>query len=145
MIVFVDRIDCYWLHSLRSGFRHCFVAVQHGQAWLVCDSLKSHMELTLLDLPKPFDLGSYYANQGHSVLVGQVGSIARPSLALAPLTCVTVAKRLLSIRAASVWTPWQLFSHLLNAEPQIWRAISAHDSTQGLPIRAASELDTAEK
>jgi hypothetical protein len=133
MIVFVDHIDCGWLQPLRRGFRHCFVAVQHGHAWLVCDSLKGHMELTLLDLPKRFDLGRHYANQGHRVLVGRIGScLPRPAVALAPLTCVTVAKRLLAIRAAWVWTPWQLFSHLLNAEPRIWRAISADEASRAL-------------
>jgi hypothetical protein len=137
VIVFVDHTECYWLQSLRRGFRHCFVALKQGRAWLVCDSLKSHMELTLLDLPDSFDLGRYYAEQGHRVLVGRIGSVvARPAFALSPLTCVSVAKRLLAIRTAWVWTPWQLFSHLLNAQPHTWRVVSP-DVTSGAPtIRA---------
>jgi hypothetical protein len=140
MIVFVDHTECYWLRSLTRGYRHCFVALKHGPAWLVCDSLKSHMELTLLDLPESFDLARHYARQGHRVLVGRIGSQhPRAAIALAPLACVSVAKRLLALRAASVWTPWQLFSHLLNAQPQVWRVVSADEATEGSSARCTIE------
>jgi hypothetical protein len=140
MIVFVDHTECHWLRSLARGFRHCFVAVEHGRAWLVCDSLKSHMELTLLDLPDSFDLARYYASQGHRVLLGRVGSQPpRTAIAVAPLTCVSVAKRLLAIRAAGVWTPRQLFSHLLNTQPHAWRAVSADEATEDLTTQCTIE------
>jgi hypothetical protein len=48
-----------------------------------------------------------------------------------------VAKRLLAVRAAWVWTPWQLFSHLLNAQPQIWRQVSAGETVRGTWTRIA--------
>lgn len=125
IVVFVDCAECGWLQPLRRGFRHCFVALEHGPGWLVCDSLKSHMELTLLDPLEPFDLARHYAGQGHRVLVGGVGPrCPRAPFALAPLTCVSVAKRLLAIHAAWVWTPWQLFSHLLRAQPHTWRVVA---------------------
>ncbi|HEX5079169.1 MAG TPA: hypothetical protein VFV80_08460 [Geminicoccaceae bacterium] len=123
MAVFVDGTECCWLRGLRRGFRHCFVALEHGDAWLVCDSLKSHMELTLLDLPRSVDLGRHYAGQGHRVLIGRTGKQPRQrTLPPGPLTCVSVAKRLLAIRAARVWTPWQLFSYLLR-QPHVWRLV----------------------
>jgi hypothetical protein len=136
MIVFVDHTECYWLRSLPRGYRHCFVALKHGSAWLVCDSLKSHMELTLLDLPESFDLARHYARHGHRVLVGRTESQRlRAAAAPAPLTCVSVAKRLLAIRAAWVWTPWQLFSHLVHSQPHVWRVVSDDEATEGLPAR----------
>jgi len=139
MIVFVDHTECRWLQPLRRGFRHCFVALEHGHAWLVCDSLKSHMELNLLDLPAAFDLGRYYAQQGHRVLVGRIGSqIPQTAIAVTPLTCVSVAKRLLGIRAPWVWTPWQLFSHLL-AAPHIWRVVAADEAARGAPMQTTIE------
>ena len=132
MVVFIDHTECYWLRSLRRGFRHCFVAFQHGPTWLVCDSLKSHMELTLLDLPDSFDLGTHYANQGHHVLIGRTGlPVPRTAMALTPLTCVSVAKRLLAIRAAWVWTPWQLFSHLMTGQPHNWRLVRVGGAARG--------------
>ena len=98
------------------------------------------MELTLLDPPWPFDLATHYAGQGHRVLVGRIGSQQpRNAFALTPLTCVSVAKRLLGIRAARVWTPWQLFSHLLNAQPCTWRVVMADDATGRLPMRSTIE------
>jgi hypothetical protein len=125
MVVFVDQTECRWLRSLTRGFRHCFVVLRHGPRWLVCDSLKSHMEITLLDLPRSFDLAGCYAEQGHHVLVGQTGSqVTRSPLAFAPLTCVSVAKRLLAVRAAWVCTPRQLFCHLLSTQPDTWQVVS---------------------
>jgi hypothetical protein len=146
MVVFVDRTECCWLRSLKRGFRHCFVALQHGRGWLVCDSLKGHMELTLLELPTSFDLGKAYADQGHCVLLGRTGSLAQPpSFGLAPLTCVSVVKRLLAVRAGHVWTPWQLFRHLLSAQPEVWRSVSADKFSQVVGCEASFGLDMSEK
>ena len=111
--VFVDHTDCYWLKWLRRRFRHCFVAFRKGSIWVVCDSLKNHMELILIDLPTDFDLPAFYADQGHVVLAGtKSGQITNKRLSGELLTCVTVAKRLLGIRSSSIWTPWQLFRFL---------------------------------
>jgi hypothetical protein len=141
MVVFVDYTEVRSLRLLRRGFRHCFVALHYSPAWFVCDSLKSHMELTLLELPESFDLGAHYARQGHHVLLGTSRlRHLRPSRALAPLTCVSVAKRLLAIRAPWVWTPWQLFSHLLNAQPHPWQLVSSGTDTP-IPLGPAIRLD----
>jgi hypothetical protein len=135
LVVFVDHTECYWLRALKPGFRHCFVILQHGSAWLICDSLKSHMELTLVHPPEEFDLGQCYADQGHRVLLGQTSPPGRRTgVPLAPLTCVTIAKRLLGVHAPGVWTPWQLFLHLVNAQPDNWRLVGANQ-------RASSGLD----
>jgi hypothetical protein len=138
MVVFVDQTDCRWLRPLKRGFRHCFVALEHPSGWLVCDSLKSHMELILMELPGLPDLAECYADQGHHVLLGQTEpSIPHPSLPLAPLTCVSVAKRVLAIRADWVWTPWQLFVHLLRVRSQSWHPVSARRPARpGLPQAA---------
>lgn len=127
VVVFVHQTECYWLRALKPGFRHCFVAIEHGPAWLICDSLKTRMELILLDSPGGFSLGTFYADQGHHVLAGRTALPGRrTSVALAPLTCVTIAKRLLGVRAPWVWTPWQLFCHLVEAQPCRWRRVSAN-------------------
>jgi hypothetical protein len=52
---------------------------------------------------------------------------------------VSVAKRLLAVRAAWVWTPWQLFCHLLDAQPQVWRLVSSGEPVRGSPARSAIE------
>jgi hypothetical protein len=134
MVVFVDQTDCRWLRPLKRGFRHCFVALEHPSGWLVCDSLKSHMELFFAELPGLSDLAECYASQGHHVLVGRTeASVPGPSLPLAPLTCVSVAKRMLAIRADWVWTPWQLCGYLLRARSPHWCQIPAHRPARDCP------------
>jgi hypothetical protein len=144
VVVFVDQTECHWLRALKPGFRHCFVAIEHGPAWLICDSLKAHMELTLLDPPEPFDLGEFYADQGHQVLLGRTALPARRTIVpLAPLTCVTIAKRLLGVHAPRVWTPWQLFCHLVEARPYSWRRVSANGPMLQACRHTTSRVDKA--
>jgi len=140
MVVFVDQTDCRWLRPLKRGFRHCFVALEHPSGWLICDSLKSHIDLILVERPGLLDLAGCYADQGHHVLLGRSEPyVAHPPLPLAPLTCVSVAKRVLAIRADWVWTPWQLFAHLLRARPRTWHHVSARRPVRDCPPRALIE------
>ena len=84
-----------------------------GSIWLACEPLKDRIELDALALPDDFNLAAFYREQGHQVLLGQrPPPKARRRFAVAPLTCVTVVKRLLGIDAPWVWTPWQLYVHL---------------------------------
>ena len=109
LAVFVDHTECGWLRRLRPGFRHCFVALRDGAIWLCCDPLKDGIELSILPVAPWFDLAHFYAERGHTVLLGTTQpNLPRRPLAIAPLTCVTIAKRLLGVRAPWVITPWQL-------------------------------------
>jgi hypothetical protein len=111
--VFVDDTACPWLRGLRRGFRHCFVLLHAQPLWLACEPLKDRIELDVLDLPPEFDLARFYGEQGYRVLLGRRPPPGpRRRFAPAPLTCVTVVKRLLGIHAPWVWSPWQLYSHL---------------------------------
>lgn len=114
LVVFVDRAECRWLRLLKPGFRHCFAVLRDGPAWLVCDPLLDRIELHWLDLPPEHDLARHYAAQGHIVLAGRAGreGPTRAPARLAPLTCVTVVKRIIGLCAPRVMTPWQLFRHL---------------------------------
>ena len=113
LVVFAGHAESRWLRGLRAGFRHCFVVVREETAWLVCEPLKDRLELTLLPVPPRFELQSFYAMRGHTVLLGPTRpDLPRCGLAPAPLTCVTIAKRLLGVRAPWVMTPWQLYRHL---------------------------------
>jgi hypothetical protein len=113
LVIFADHAACPWLRPLRRGFRHCFVVMRAGSVWLACEPLKDRIELDALAVPDDFDLAAFYCQQGHQVLLGErLPARARSRFALAPLTCVTVVKRLLGIDAPWVWTPWQLYAHL---------------------------------
>lgn len=139
LVVFADHAGCPWLRPLRRGFRHCFVVLRAGSVWLACDPLKDRIELDALELPGEFDLAAFYREQGHRVLEGQRPPPGkRRRFALAPLTCVTVVKRLLRIDAPWVWTPWQLYTHLSGAE-RGFRTWSGPTAAQNRTIANARE------
>ena len=101
LVVFADHAGCAWLRFLRRGFRHCFVVLRAGSVWLACEPLKDRIELDVLRLPPEFDLAAFYGAQGHRVLQGRrPPPRPRRPFVPAPLTCVTVVKRLLGIRRA---------------------------------------------
>jgi hypothetical protein len=115
LVVFVDQAACPWLHLLKRGFRHCFAVLRTGPLWVACEPLKDRIDLDLLNLPPEFDLARFYNERGHQVLLGRRPVPGpRRSFAFAPLTCVTVVKRLLAIQAPWVCTPAQLHGHLLS-------------------------------
>jgi hypothetical protein len=138
LVVFVNQADCLWLRILRPGFRHCFVALRDGTTWLTCDALKDRLELSVLPLTSEFDLAGFYAEQGHTVLLGTTRpNLPRRPFAVAPLTCVTIAKRLLGVRAPRVVTPWQLF-RLLECDAHNFVAVGrAPRRCDGEPVQTA--------
>ena len=124
LVVFIDLADCRWLRGLRSGFRHCFAAIQDGSSWIACDPLKDRMEVCLLQLPGSFDLSAFYAEQGHTVLVGEIDRSRRPRQVVpSVLTCVGVVQRLVGVHAPWALTPWQLYRHLRRAG---WLTLEEH-------------------
>lgn len=123
LVVFVGETECRYLNWLKEGFRHCFVALQRENRWIICDSLKNQIEFLIADLPSHFDLGSFYRSQGHTVVAGfDVG--LKPDRFMIPelLTCVTITKRIIGIRSFWTLTPWQLFC-LLDAMHDRWRLV----------------------
>jgi hypothetical protein len=147
LVVFVNHAACRWLRVLRPGFRHCFVVVRDGSVWLACDPLKDRIELSVLPVPEPFDLPGFYAARGHRVLGGATRpDLPRRGFAIAPLTCVSVAKRLLGVRAPCVLTPWQLYRRL---EADGFRRLdprrSAAQPVAATAARALSALDRRPK
>jgi hypothetical protein len=146
LVVFADHVACPWLRPLRRGFRHCFVVLRAGPVWLACEPLKDRIELDALELPGQFDLASFYRAQGHRVLLGERPlPRKRRRFALAPLTCVTVVKRLLGIDAPWVWTPWQLYAHLCGPEHgfSLWSGPPPRQNSTVGNQRENSALDTA--
>ena len=114
VVVFCGDASIPLLRWLRPGFRHCFVAVQQSESWIVCDSLAHRTDLTVLRERTPKDLAEWYRNSG---LIAVQTATRRAPLRLAPLrlfTCVESVKRVLGIHAPWVFTPWQL--HRLLAE-----------------------------
>jgi hypothetical protein len=86
------------------------------------------------------------AHRVHRVLLGERPlPRKRPRLALAPLTCVTVVKRLLGIDAPWVWTPWQLYQHLCGPEHgfRLWSEPALRQNSNAGSQGENSALDIA--
>lgn len=142
IVVFVDRTECAWLRCLKRGFRHCFVVIRDEPCWLICDALKDRIELNSLHFPRSFNLAGFYADQGHHVVVGKTAhDLPRDWLTLTPLTCVSVAKRLLGIRATWVLTPWDLFAHLSSKESLRWDVVPGSAVPKASATRSGFRLD----
>jgi hypothetical protein len=123
LVVFVDKTECRILKGLKPGFRHCFVALRREDQWIICDSLKNHMELFAIDAPFSFDLGKFYCDCGHVVVQGRTANPINSSMIIPDIfTCVAIAKRIIGIRSILTFTPWQLF-RLLRSKQDQWELV----------------------
>ena len=123
LVVFVGHAECRCLHWLKQGFKHCFVALCIDGKWVVCDSLKNYIEVSLINLPSDFSLSEFYRSRGYTVIIGHAQH-HRTRSAIMPeiFTCVAVVKRIIGLRSFWTFTPWQLFRRLLSMKDQ-WRMV----------------------
>ncbi len=123
LVVFVEQTDCYYLRWLKQGFKHCFVALQISDRWIICDSLKSQMAFSIIQLPSNFKLEAFYRDRGYTVLARRGATQRNPSSIIPEiLTCVAVVKRVIGIRSFWTLTPWQLFRLLSSMDDQ-WQLV----------------------
>lgn len=115
-VVFSDETRVWWLRGLRRGFRHCLVLLRHGDGWLSLDPtlvrivLMTHPETpekSFIDLLKDHGFVVVPARINDDLILRSIPGV---------LTCVTVVKRILGLRAGWVFTPWQLFKYLRNQQ-----------------------------
>lgn len=112
LLVFCHETEIAWLRWLRPGFRHVFVALPAPGGWITVDPLSTLLEVEYHPLPPDTDLAAWFRTRGHRVLESPLHPPLPVQWPFTPLTCVSVAKRLLGIRAPLVVTPWQLYCHL---------------------------------
>lgn len=111
-VVFSGEAELWWLKMLKPGFRHCFVVARDENHWIVLDPLSPHLEMSVLPLPRSFDLPTWLQKQNLRVMRAP---IQRGHLKAAPsnlFSCVEVIKRFLGIHVRSILTPWQLYRFL---------------------------------
>jgi hypothetical protein len=123
LVVFVDQTECSFLRFLKPGFRHCFVALQNRDRWIICDSLKNYIELFSIDTPSSFNLGKFYCKSGHRVIQGFLDDTLKSDIVIPEIfTCVAVAKRIIGVRSSWTVTPWQLY-RLLRSRKDRWQLV----------------------
>lgn len=120
VVVFSDTCDLAVLRPLARGFRHCFVVLRRGGAWVVVDPLAHRTAVDLLPASLARDAEAVAALYRANGLAAEVVAVAEPPRRLAPVrphTCVEAVKRVIGRRAPWVFTPAQLH-RFLQAERQ---------------------------
>jgi hypothetical protein len=112
LVVFADDTTLKWLRPLRTGFRHCFVAVRRGNDWIVCNPFSHYTELDVIHGFTADELAAWYRH--HGLLVVETVATTPPARCapLRPFTCVEAVKRALGLCAPWIFTPRQLYRHL---------------------------------
>jgi len=112
--VFHDKGAGFWPRLFgRPGFRHCFVALNDGRAWLIADPASRGTEISS-EVAADYDLAAFYRDQGFTVLDCATAPQAQP-YPVWFFTCVEAVKRVLGLRGWWIWTPYQLYRHLEKA------------------------------
>lgn len=124
LVVFSGAAHLWWLRLLRPGFRHCFVALRFADSWVVVDPMAHQTEVAVFAAAPLAAVADAYRRLGMTVVACPVRPAPRRPAPWRPFTCVEAAKRLLGLRAARVFTPWQLYRHIshINKKKNIdWR------------------------
>lgn len=118
-VVFGDGNHLPWLRFLRRGFRHCFVLLQQGDAWVSVEPLLGGIEVLVHEHSARFNLPGHLARAGFTVV--PVGLLSAPGKIRIPMvcTCVEVVQRVIGVRRAFLLTPWQLYRFLISNPPSI--------------------------
>ncbi len=119
LVIFSDRIDLAWLRVLKPGFRHCFAILESGRGrpgaapdWVIYNPLSHCTEIAIVRELESQILVSHYRNQDLLVLQTGISQPIKRPVPWRPFTCVEALKRALGLRAARVFTPWQLYKFL---------------------------------
>lgn len=118
LVVFVDQCDLKWLHWLRRGYRHCFIAVRSGSSWVICDPLSHRTDLAVVRDFSTRELADWYRSHGLRVVQTRILPAPPRPAPIRPYTCVEAVKRVLGMHAPWILTPWQLYRRLYGSETQ---------------------------
>jgi len=114
LVAFSGHAGLPWLRLLRRGFRHCFVAIEVGACWVVIDPLSHYTDVEVYAGIDAEQLVSQLRADGLTVVAARaIRPPPRPA-PWRPHSCVEAVIRVLGIRAPRVFTPWQLYRHLMN-------------------------------
>jgi hypothetical protein len=113
LVVFSGKADLLWLRLLRPGFRHCFVLLDLGGAWVCVNPLAHRTSVELWSLSPATDLPTWLrAQEGLTVVETVVRQPPRRPCPIGLYSCVEAVKRVLGLQERWVLTPGQLYEHL---------------------------------
>lgn len=101
----------WWMRFLKKGFYHCVVALgDASNGWVLIDPLAHYTDLILIT---DGDLKGFLHAHGYRVVEMPIQTPPLHRLKLMPYTCVETAKRFVGITDRRIWTPYQLYRHVL--------------------------------
>lgn len=111
LIGFGGQPTFWWMRFLKKGFYHCVVALGSTRSgWVLIDPLAHYTDMILIT---DGDLTGYLKAHGYRVVVTDVVPPPRCGFHIMPYTCVETAKRFVGITDRRIWTPYQLYRHLI--------------------------------
>ena len=113
MVMFCDSQSLWFLRFLKTGYRHCFIAVKSNKDWVIYEPLLSRTEISIIKDADAHYVRSCFEQLGCSVLAVALNRThpVKKSL-LAPFTCVRAVARVLGVPSWGILTPYQLYKYL---------------------------------
>lgn len=112
-VVFTNQTELPLLSALKDGFRHCFILIHDGEHWISVDPMSNYMEVVVHNVPAHFDLAAWLKARGHHMIKTQIKDNLTKPAPMMPFTCVEACKRILGIHGRFIFTPWQLYKHIV--------------------------------
>jgi len=104
-------IPHFWDVFTQKGYRHCCAFKWDGFNWLLVDPLGQCLDITVLDYTSEDDVPKMFKDNGWTI-IRYKKTINKKFIFRGVMTCVTVCKQLLGIKACWVVTPKQLYNYV---------------------------------
>ena len=104
-------IPHFWDVFTQEGFRHCCAFKWDGFNWLLVDPLGQQLDITVLNYTGEDDVPRIFKDAGWTV-IRYKKTIQPKFIFRGVMTCVTICKQLLGIKACWVVTPKQLHNYI---------------------------------
>ena len=104
-------IPHFWDVFTRKGFRHCFAFNWDGYNWILVDPLGQSLNVEVLPYGSEDNVPHIFKQAGYTIIRYKQKDNTK-FIFRGMLTCVTVCKQVLGIKAAWVVTPWQLHNYI---------------------------------
>ena len=114
-VVFEDNNGIAALrYILKPKYRHCWILLWDGARWISMDPMANHIEvMTYNEIMDKMDLPAWLADRYTAVIEMPLRRDGEKELFFRWLSCVEIVKHYLGIKAFWVWTPYQLYNHLM--------------------------------
>ena len=111
-IAFGDsEIPHFWDVFTKKHFRHCCAFKWDGFNWILVDPLGQCLDVNIMPYTSEDDVPHIFREAGWTV-IRYKKTIKDKFIFRGMLTCVTVCKQVLGIKACWVVTPWQLHNYI---------------------------------